>query len=446
MDEPHRGFRDRVEEVIPVLLDLTDQLRRNPRLSASHAASIAQLEMRVSDTLRAKGQNDRIFPIIEDAVELLRSAIERRPHDGKLVASYAKIRINGDLLRSESRPLEAPIEHFRHLAGILEPFAGAPGTISALASLQGYGMILASRLDEQGKAEVARALRNEVSEAFQRFRRDHPESWSISLLADLVRPGGPSRGPSSSMELVRSALRQAPEGLEIPEEMKAQLGVLIAKQLCDEHATGDAFRLDPEVVASRLLEALDDQFDGDEADRGLWFDILDQVSRMGSSQATRSRRAERIEETRWAIGWMFALGRALERRDPGDPGAHIVISRAFEQEHKLAWHLDDRDALEPALLGALTEATRVLALIPQNTLNRDHVAALREKYIRLVTQEPDPPGDESATRRSGRPAVQADPIPGDPEPSRPAMHSREVAVGGATRPEGRPVTPGAAGW
>jgi hypothetical protein len=418
MDSPHQRFSDRVDEVIPVLLDLTMQLRRNPRLSASHAVSISQLELRVSDLLRGGGQYDRIFPIMEDSTDLLRSALERNPLNRDLAIAYTNVRIYLDLMRSEFGRQDSPIEDFRHLVSILEPFVRDARTLPSLARLQEYGIILAARSVEQGRPEVARSLREEASDSFGRFRQLRPDDWSICLLDDLAKTAEAAQGPTAPTALVVSSLRQAPKTLDIPEGVASIIGSMIANQLCEEQTTGKALRLDPEIVASSLLKALDERLDGLEPDRGLRFEIMDQVARLGSVQATRCRRAGRVEDTRWVIGWMFALGRALERREPDNPGAHILISRAFEQEHKLAWHLDDRDVLEPTLLGALTEGTKALALVPQSTLTREHVAALREKYIRLVTQEPDPTAADPAPGPSGRQsASQANPILGDVEPS-----------------------------
>jgi hypothetical protein len=79
-----------------------------------------------------------------------------------------------------------------------------------------------------------------------------------------------------------------------------------------------------------------------------------------------------------------------------DPSvAHAMISRAREQEAKVAWAVDDRAAVDRALRAALAEAQLAFDAAPDDLTPRILIAGIREKYARFAAAEPErplPPG------------------------------------------------------
>lgn len=388
--EPHRRLRDRVDEAMPVLLDLTAQLRRTPRLAASHAPAISALEIHLSDLLRARGDHARVSLLLDDAAELLRPASEANPGDAALAASYAEALMVRGLSALGRGRADLATGDGRLAWSILAPVAGDPLAMHSLVWMHNFRCALAEELARLGRREEALGILRENAGAFGRLRGVRPGDPIVALLSDLAAREREPGSAVAAMEATAEALRRMPDGARMPRALTLLLGHRIAQQLSDGLDAGGGVRPEPGQAADSILRRLDAELGVPGPDPDLRFAIVQQLGERGSLQAMGSRRADRPEDARWAIGWMSALGRALERRDPGDAGAHLMLSKASEQRHKLAWHLDDAPSREPALREALSEGTMALALRPEDEWLRRHVASLREKYVRLVSREPEP--------------------------------------------------------
>ncbi len=63
----------------------------------------------------------------------------------------------------------------------------------------------------------------------------------------------------------------------------------------------------------------------------------------------------------------------------------MLLCKAFEQEAKNAWEVEDYATIEDALRRALGEASTALRLDPRNATARLRVAGLQEKLVALAS-------------------------------------------------------------
>ncbi len=389
VEAPQQRFADRQDEALPILLDLTTQLRRNPGLVDSQAVPIARLQIRLADRLRARGDLARVYPVLEATEGLLRLAVAARPEAPEPAIALAEVLLTRGLLALDEPRLDLAADLERQSLAALDRFGCEPGSLPALLLLHSFWCGQAAVLAQRGDPEASAQILAAGGRFFERLRQRAPGTPTLDLLAVLTPADSPHRG--SILPIVAGALNRLPDLRDqLPPPLIDRLGNLIAVELGDPpHHEDPASRPAPEAVAAGLFAAFD-QLDRQRRCPQLRYAIVSQLSERGALHATEGRRSGRIDQTRWAIAWMSAIGRALLRENPDDVAAHMMLSKASEQSHKLAWQLGDHQALEPTLRAALNAGTEVLARRPDDERIRRHVAVLREKYVRLVTQEPEP--------------------------------------------------------
>ena len=248
--------------------------------------------------------------------------------------------------------------------------------------------MIARQFAEQGDADEARRVRDENARLCRSLARSRPDDPTFGLLAALAeRERSPGR---SVLAIAAEALDRFPEGAPLSLPLASLLGSEIGLELCEAHLTGPALEADPEAIAAAILGELDDRLAGRRIDPAFDHCIVRQLAERPTSMATAARHAGRSDEARRIVDAMFALAGALERRRPGAAANLWMLSKAHEQESKFGWATDDREAIERSLRAALVLATRALSLEPRDELLRRHVAGTREKYVRLVADEPEP--------------------------------------------------------
>lgn len=389
VEAPQQQFNDRQDQAVPILLDLTAQLRSNPRLAASQAVPIARLQLRLAEQLRARDERGRIHQILDAAADLLRLSVAARPEAPEPALTLAEVCLTRGLLALEERQLTLAADLERQALAALDRHAREPDALPALLLLHSHWCQEAEVRAQEGDAEGSGRILAASARFFERLRRRAPGNPTHDLLALLTQQAPSPAG--STLPVVASALhRLARLRGDLPAPLIDRLGNLIAIELVEPtHRAANAARPDPQAVTAGLFAVLD-QLDGLRSHPALRYAIVSQLSELGALQASAGRRSGQLDQTRWAIAWMAAIGEALIGNDPDDVSAHLMLSKAHEQRHKLAWQQNDRAGLEPTLRAALNAGTEVLTRRPEDERVRQHVTVLREKYVRLITREPEP--------------------------------------------------------
>ncbi len=386
---PQRHGSEQLSDTLPVVLDLTAKLRRTPGLAAAHADAIASLEARLSEALIRGGGFADARRLLDDAADLLRvaSGPDWGAVDATTAGLYAHVILQrGAMSVTESR-LEEAAEDFRLADRAVEPHAGDAAMVGPLVGLYSSRIGLAAALAGRGDAEAAGRELDENDISFRRMSRRAPEDPSLGLIAALASFASSPEVPVTSV--VAEALARFPEGMRLPTPLELLVDDLIAEEICAEASAALRRGDDPSAIAEAVVASLDVRLASLRGHPGAIEGIIRRLSQRGSLDVVASRRAGRLDEARATVGWMIALGHALQRRDPRSSGAHLLVCHARVQESKIAWLSPDLPAVERALRAALAEASIALDLDPADRTTRQDLAGLREKYVRLVTGEPD---------------------------------------------------------
>lgn len=386
LEAPEQRFGDRVGVATPVVLGLIDELRRDPRRAAAHAPGIARLAVLLSNFPDAHDRPDEARRPLDAAAALLRPAAEARPPDPEAAIAYAEVLIHrGWIAQKGGWPAEAE-DDARRAEAALGPFLADPRALSTVIGLADLRTLMARGLADRGDAGAARRIAAENARFCRALHRDRPGNPTFGLLAALAdRPESPS---GSALAIAADALRRFPEGGPLPEALAGMLGAEIAMELIEAHVGDPPPDGDPDAVAGAIFGAIDERFAGLRLDPALERVIVRQLSEQPGVLATTARHEGRLDEARRVVAVMFALARAYERRRPDSIEALWLFSKAYEQESKFGWETGDREAVERNLRRALVAATWAFAGDPSDDLLRRHVAATREKFVRLVSEEP----------------------------------------------------------
>ncbi|MEO6809920.1 MAG: serine/threonine-protein kinase [Isosphaeraceae bacterium] len=387
VESPERFASERIKDALPVVLELSAQLRRAPDPSTRSTFAISALEVRLSEYLVRGGDPKGARRLLEDAADLLGNDPGRLASDVSLATRYADVlgRLGGLSLMLDQ--VDEAAHYFQCSEDVFTLHAGNSEALDPLAAQHVARVEFARALDRLGKHEAARRALIANRDRFQAISHRLSDDPMLALIHSLAR--FEAEPPDSTPSAVLSAFGRLPAGASLPRSLEILLADQIALELCESTATEAGRQLDLQATADRLLNTLEAHRVALRLKPALIDEIIERTSQRGSLQAVSFRRAGRYDDVRRTIGWMLCFGQTLERLGPGAVGPHLIQSRAFEQEAKLAWHAPDPVAVERSLRLALSEAATAHDLDPGDEVSRQHLAGLREKYVRLVANEPD---------------------------------------------------------
>ncbi|AMV40604.1 hypothetical protein [Planctomyces sp. SH-PL62] len=390
VEAPERFSSERTGDATSAVLALAAKLRRTPELAARHAVAIARLELRLVGYRLRAGDRDGVRRLLDDGLLLLDARPDRPAADADADVARAEILLRrGDVALQFAHPAEAA-EDVRRAERALAPHAGDPRALDAFVALRSTHDALANAMAASAGPDAGRRASLADAEMFREWARRSGDP-TLRLLAAIARQGAepaPGAERATSTDDVWREFDRLPDDAPIPHGLVVLLADLAARGLC-ESATADAMAgRDAEATARRVLAQLDAQF-ARRLPSTFRPEVLERLSQLGCTRAFEDRRDGRLEESRRDASWMIALARALTARDADSVGAHLMLSRALEQEAKNAWAVPDLRAVERSLRAALTEAAAAFELAPDDETCRLHLAGLREKFVRLVAAEPD---------------------------------------------------------
>ena len=196
----------------------------------------------------------------------------------------------------------------------------------------------------------------------------------------------------SAIAALAAALRRFPDSRHLPTWLEVKLVDWIVSDVnpysCGANPTGEIKGLfDPDAHAEKVIRALESRCKAIGVEHSLLPAVALQVANTASTRGTQQRNARRLDEARQTAACLSAFARKLVRRDPREPGFHLLLAQAFEQESKNAWQVFDYTAIKDALRKALGEARIGLRLDPRNFDARTMVAGLQEKLVNVPTEQ-----------------------------------------------------------
>ncbi|OJW17086.1 MAG: hypothetical protein BGO49_08035 [Planctomycetales bacterium 71-10] len=397
VEAPERFVSQRSDDASRAILALTADLRRTPELAARHAAALSALELELALLRTTRTDEEGARRLLDDAVGLL--AV--RPAGGR--DADADVRLAEALLRraeldGRTGRVAGAAADGRLAARALAPHAGDPRAWDGLVDLHLVHLYIADRMTQHGDHEAAaRLARDRAAEAGASARR-HPDDPMLGLLARLARAEAAAGPPRSATSWSREAFASFPGGVGVPRRLASLLADAHAQELCDAARASVAERADATATAARLLAEIDSRALVLDAGPRFRADVMECLSQAGCVAALEARRGGRLDDARRHAGWMVALGGMLTGRGDDASAAHVMISRAREQEAKVAWAVDDRAAVDRALRAALAEATLAFDAAPDDLTPRVLIAGIREKYARFAAAEPERPRPAEAPR------------------------------------------------
>lgn len=388
VEPPEPLANDRIGKSLPVVLGLTDKLRRTPEIAADHALTISALELRLANHFARTGQPNAVRPLLDDAADLLSLSATRLNEDARIASQYANILVHrGGVQRSHSRP-DAAVDDLRTAQRVLLPHAGNPAAIDAIVMVQVAWLGLAQTLERQ-QPELAETIRRANLEAARQLLAQSPQDPALELLVVFAQSAGePSEVANAT---IVAALAKFPVEARLPEQLGMWLADLVACDSCEFTESPASRRLDPDQIAEHILRDLDAKAAELRFDFDLREKVIERISQRGGLQEIAARRAGRLDDARRSVAWMMALGRAGIARSPRSVSSHVLLSRAFEHQAKILWVAPDRPAILESLRSALSEAARALSIDPESEISQQHFAGIRDKYVQLIADEPEAP-------------------------------------------------------
>lgn len=388
VEPPEPLANDRIGKSLPVVLGLTEKLRRTPEIAAAHALTISALELRLANHFARTGQPTSILPLLDDAADLLSLNTARLSEDAHVASQYANILVHRVGRRASNALLDEAVEDFRNAQRVLLPHAGNPATIDAIVMVQVAWLEYAQMLEQQ-HPEAAETIRRANLDAARQLQGRAPQDPPLGLLVAFAKSAGESAVAANAT--IAAALAKFPLGAELPEQLGLRLADLIACEFCEFTESPAGRRLDPDQIAAQIVRDLDAKAAKLRLDFELREKIIERLGQRGGLQEITARRAGRLDDARRSVAWMMALGRSGIAHSPQSVSSHVPLSRAFEHQAKILWVAPDRPAILEALRLALAEAARALSIDPESESSQQHFAGLRDKYVQLIADEPETP-------------------------------------------------------
>jgi hypothetical protein len=347
---------------------------------------IAELELQLAAYLNRSGRFAESRELLGDAICLISERRVELRTDVRLASEWVKLHVDRGALSLTEFRYEESAADFGRAGEALEWHAGDMGVADGMVQLALAWRGLFASLLESGRRVEAMAADRLNREMIERLRARAPDDAMIELVAGLLGDGemgaGSLPGPWFSAAIGRLSLET-----RLPRSLEVLWADQVAREVYELAEGMEWSGDDCGAAADRVLSAMVEKLGGWGLESAIGRLSMERLSQRGSVGAVAARRAGRMEDARRVLAWMAAVGRAGSVRDSGAVEPHIMISRAFEQEAKLGWAGSDLGVVERGLRAALEEASTALELDPDNELARQHLAGLREKYVRLGAKE-----------------------------------------------------------
>ena len=348
------------------------------------SSALGMLEVEVGWALGSVGKYKEADELLNQAVDDLERALARTPEDKEtrqyLVEAVFQCGWQADL----SLEFETALKRFEQAAAILMDSEPSDWRYSLLITIYKRLYFLASGLGQ----------RRQVGQV-ERSQRVCQQILRHLLGPDLARSTGASPPRLETLGLLFQ--REDFKRMSHSEDNSVRLAhdEFAAEWLALTVETSSPFRSSsvgakydgqPEAWALAFVSSLKQQCSKLGLSESVAWSAVAILSGDGAVAASEERKRGRIEDARATTARLLAVARQLVRECPHRPNSFRILSEAYNQMKKNAYHVRDYQLVEEALLQAIPAAQQALLLDLDSIATRRHLDTLTGQLAGLEAE------------------------------------------------------------
>jgi hypothetical protein len=381
---------EQFNETSRMMREVTARLRGYPDVASNKLVAICLLECEQAEEAQRRLDSPEAHALLSDALVVLEE--QRKANVSPDVEyAYARIRIELASLIDHENRLNESLDNYQQAELILAQVVQDPERLDAIFWIDDARRSIARLLERKGMAKQGRELLEYHVAMLGQLSAHHKTPATgppIRLLATLVRLDLAS--DQDARDKIFASIEKFPPDVRLPKRYELRLAQWIAKSIYSSRklTAGSNAPIQPELFAHHLMDeiiALCTRL-GDYP--GLLPNVADELVNLAIKSGSRQRSEGRLADARQTALFFLSFGKLLVREKSSEGVYHMILAKAYEQQAKNAWKIDDLAAIESSLRAALAEAYSALTLAPDDDRIRLHVSTVRDKLFNLTANHP----------------------------------------------------------